>query len=577
MTRSASPAARKPLWIARLAGTQEEMGAQHGTLLAAAGGADAAFAHYPDMPERLLLGTAAPAARRVAGLIAGAALRRLDADRPAELRARSRAFVAALGRPPGDARYVAIMDVLQNAVGAASRLGIGPFASRRARALMTRAAQPACSTVMVWGEASRGGTLRHARNFDFPGGGVWDLAPALVLCAPAGGVRYGFVSTRGGDAPVVTVWNEAGLTFTTHTRFHRRVGWRGAAIVDLVHELAMKAETLADAARLAAARPSSSTWGIAVSSAREARAVVLEIHAGGVAVVEPAAGADLLTCANRYRDPGMRDGEATASHAWACHSDARERRLGDLARAACDAGGADAADLCRMLADREDPGAPGVVRRLGGVVAQPLNVHAAVVEPEARAVVLAVGPAPAVDGPHVRVAWDWDGPVGAWELDQVAAGAGIAVAPFDAGVARDPAAELVAEVARLEQQGHDDVAMAAVMERAVDEAPGDPSLRLGAVWTQLRCLDGARAAAHARAGLTIETIPYRRGQLLRWGARAAAMAGDGATAAGWRAELEGLRGAGVDELQAAARRDHARGARYGRRRPDASLFMMDAH
>jgi hypothetical protein len=59
---------------------------------------------------------------------------------------------------------------------------------------MTRAATPACSTVVVWGAASSDGALRHARNFDFPGNGVWDAAPTLVLCAPTGGQRYGSVS-----------------------------------------------------------------------------------------------------------------------------------------------------------------------------------------------------------------------------------------------------------------------------------------------------------------------------------------------------------------------------------------------
>ena len=43
----------------------------------------------------------------------------------------------------------------------------------------------------------QGGTLKHARNFDFPGIGVWDQAPEVVLCDPDEGVRYGFVTSRG--------------------------------------------------------------------------------------------------------------------------------------------------------------------------------------------------------------------------------------------------------------------------------------------------------------------------------------------------------------------------------------------
>ncbi len=490
--------------------------------------------------------------------------------------ARSRAFAAALGRPEKDTRFLSIMDVMQNAVGLASRLGAGPFARRAAR-VMTRAAQPACSTLVVWGAASADGTLRHARNFDFPGNGVWDAAPALILCAPTGGMRYGFVATRGADAPVVSVWNEAGLTFTSHTRFHREIGWGGAAIVDLMHELAARAESLEDAAAIARERPSSSTWGICASSARERRAVVLEIHAAGVEVVLPAVGADHLTCANRYRSARMQDGEATASHAWAMHSDSRERRLRELALEASARGGADAAALCRMLDDRIDPLAPGVVRRSGGVIAQALNVHAIVVEPEANAAVIGVGPAPAVDGPWLRVGWRWDGPVGAWDLGALTDASGLRVDSFDAGTARDAACDHLAEVARLEQTTHDADAMAAALDRAIAAAPDDPSLRLVAVWTHLAREDFARAIAEARAGLALETIAYRRGQLLLWGARAALAARDPALARAWHGELAAIDGADLDDLRVRARADRRRPGRAARRPPEASLFMADAH
>ena len=80
-----------------------------------------------------------------------------------------------------------------------------------------------CSSLAVWGDATVDGELRHARNFDFPGATMWDTAPAVVFCEPTDGLRYGFVTTRGVDAPGITCFNEAGLTLTVHTRFHRDV------------------------------------------------------------------------------------------------------------------------------------------------------------------------------------------------------------------------------------------------------------------------------------------------------------------------------------------------------------------
>lgn len=569
----------RPLWIVRLAGTEEDMGRHHGALLATAGGADHVLDHYRDMPARLVAGDRAPVARAMAGAalrgVSELLLTRLAADRPPELRARSRAFMASLGRPPAWARYLGVMDLFQNFVGTAARWGVGPFA-RPARAVLDAAAHPACSTVMAWGGATHDGAVHHARNFDFPGIGVWDLSPALVLCAPARGLRYGFVTTRGADTAVVTAWNEAGLVITSHTRFHTSIAFRGASVVDLVHEIARRAETLADAERVARERPAASSWGLAVSSARERRGVVLEIHAGAVAVVRPAAAAEHVVCCNRYRDPSMQDGEVAASPAWPLHSDRRERRLHALVAAARARGGAGWRDLAAMLTDREDPDAPGVVRPLGAVVAQPCQVQSIVVAADARTLWLGTGAAPVGEGRWQRVRWDWDGAPGAWELGAPPP-PGLGVTVDDAGeVARSPASDAVAQALAIEQTSHDAAAIAVELDRAIALAPDDPSLRLARLWHELRGERWAAAREHARAGLGHEVVPYRRAQLLLWGARAAAAADDDAQARTWRDELATLTGDGVAHLQAYGRRDAGRPGRAFRRRPAVHLTLLEA-
>ncbi len=570
---------QRPLWIARVAGTQAEMGRQHGALLARAGGADATIAHYRNLPAMLLGGDVPPVLRPAAAaairVLSDALLTRLEAGRPAPLVARSRGFLEAIGQPAAWSRYLAVMDLFQNFVGVAARWGLGPFA-QPARRVMLAAAQPACSTAIAWGAASAGGALRHARNFDFPGIGVWDAAPAIVLCHPDRGQPYGFVTTRGGDTPVVTVWNQAGLVFTTHTRFHREVGFTGATIVDLVHELAARAETLADAERIARERPVASTWGLAVSSWRERRAISLEIHAGRVATVAPAAGSDRLIVANRYRDRAMQDGEVTATPAWALHSDRREARLAQLLTAAATRGGATVDDLRAMLCDRVDPDAPGVDRQLGGVLAQACQVHSVVVEPEAQTLSLGVAAAPVGEGRWLDVRWSWDGAPGAWQLGEpLPPSLGIAVA--DAGAQpRHAATDAVAAALAIEQSTHDDAAVADALGRAIAAAPADPSLRLAMTWTMLRRRRWSDAVAQARVGLAHESLAYRRGQLLLWGARAAAAADRPADAATWRAELSALGGADLEPLRRAADTDGRRAPRSFRRRPTANLFMLEA-
>ena len=264
------------------------MGAQHGRL--AGDDARRLLAFYRSMPERVLVGGAPGAGGAVARFavrtLSHAWQARLVRDRPAELLARSRAYVEAIEPTEVDAgvRALATMDSLQNCVALAARGGFGPF-DRKLAARATTAAVPACSTVIAWGDATENGELLFARNFDFPGIGIWDAAPAFVVCAPDRGQRYGFFTAKGGDAPVVTVVNEAGLVIAPHTRWHRGVTWRGAMIVDIIHEIARRAETLADAIAIAREYPASSTWGVAIGSAREQSALVLELAGPALEVV----------------------------------------------------------------------------------------------------------------------------------------------------------------------------------------------------------------------------------------------------------------------------------------------------
>lgn len=565
------------LFLARLAGTQAEMGAQHGRLVAR----DAArlLAFYRTMPERTLAGDLGRAGKLAIRAIAAACQARLVRDRPAEFAARTEAFFAAVARetgarPRGAQRTIATMDSLQNAVSLAARLHQGPFAG----ALSARgvaAAAPACSTAIAWGRTTADGELVFARNFDFPGAGVWDAAPAFIVCAPERGQRYGFFATRGADTPVVTVVNEAGLVMAPHTRWHRDVTFGGAMIVDLVHAIAARAETLADAIAIARDRPASSSWGIAIGSARERAACVIELAGPHVEVVRPAPGVEHLVCTNRYRSPALQAGELTASHAWAIHPDRRERRLRQLIeerRAPLTA-----QDLAGFLGDRVDPAAcggpaaagPPARRQLGAILAQPLNVHCAVVTPARRRAQVGVDRAPCCEGAWRELDWQWDGPAGGWDRG-APAGSGFATRALDGFVASQSAASRhVHDATRAYELDHDVAAAGAAIERAVAAEPTDPSLRLAAAWLALEAGAVDRAIHHVHAGLAAEAEPYRRGQLLLWGARAADQR-DAALARRWRSELAALTGDGLAELNAQARLTH-RGV------PRANLMMLDAY
>ena len=252
------------------------MGAQHGRL----DRPDAArlLGFYRTMPERMLAGDLGAPARLAVRALATAWQARLAKGRPAELAARTRAFVDAVAElaPGHDTRTgmlaLATMDTMQNCVVARRPRAARPVRASRCAGASPRPPCPRARPRSCGAARPRTASCCSRATSTSPGVGVWDAAPAFVVCKPAGGdrgQRYGFFTTRGADTPVVTVVNEAGLVLAPHTRWHADVTWGGAMIVDLVHDIARRAETLADAIAIARERPSSSSWGIAIGSARE--------------------------------------------------------------------------------------------------------------------------------------------------------------------------------------------------------------------------------------------------------------------------------------------------------------------
>ena len=557
------------LWIANLRGSQQQMGHQHGELLRAAGGWQQMLEFYTEMPERLLLGdlpkSVGPIVRYLVAPAKDLLLRRIERDRPRDYADRSRAFMAALGVPTGHSRYLAVVDLFQNAVGMAARHRFGPFARRAARA-----AVPACSSLVVWGDSSAGSAMRHARNFDFPGIGVWDVAPSVVFCDPDEGNRYGFVTARGADIPGVTAFNEAGLVLSAHTRFHRDVAFSGAAIVDIGHDIVRRADSIDDAVKIARERASASTWGLCISSTRERRAVVIEMTASTVEVVEANGGAEHLSCANRYRHPMTIRGEVAATESWAVHSDLRERRLGELVAEGQRRGGMTAVDLQNALNDHTDPDAPEAPRGAGAVVAQPCTVKSVVADAGERTMFVSVGTAPTSRGPYARIDWDWDRPVGAQVHSSPAPDR---VAQTDAERAYDH----FVQAARADMATHDRDAVRAELEAAVALAPEDPSYRFLAGVLQLRANEPHRALAHFDAALATESGTYRRALVLLWGARAADATAATDRSSALRRELYAMDDARIERQQASARKDERKPLTSAQRKRIAvQLLFADA-
>jgi hypothetical protein len=557
--------------LLRLRGSQAEMGAQHGRLLVEAGGYEEAMSFYPRMASAMLsLSIPHPIrglARQVlqAGLTLGAD--RLHRQRRVlfpEYAARTDALLRAGGLEPSFGRALAVMDVLQNTVGAVGRLGL------LAPTGLQVAAIPACTSLAVWGDSSSDGSLRHARNFDFPGAGIWDRGPAVVLCDPDDGLRYGFVTTRGADVPGVTAFNEAGLSFTAHTRFHRDFNFDGVSVIDFGHELVRRCRTLAEVRQLAARMRSASTWGFLVSSASEQRAMVIETSGEAVRFIEPRSGASHLAHANRYLDPELARGEVTSSMSFVLDSDARHRRADTAVER--HGGKLDREQLERLLADTGDPGAPDphAEDRLGGnCIVSAMTVKSVVLEPEAAQLRMSVGAAPTGLGPWIDVPYAWDGPVERVEL----------VAPrAEPDDPRALAMRRYVAATRAHLDGGSPSRVRELLEQAVDAVPTEPHFRFLAAMFAIVTDDLHRAAEHLERALEREHGEYRRALLLLWYGRVLAADGRrGAARDAWRALQRLAEAEGVAPLQAAGAAESRRPlSRLRLRTVVPDVFLVDA-
>ena len=589
---SMSPGARSPAvsggalapLVVRLRGSQAEMGRQFGALMAEHGGfgpATQLYAGPPTMAARIIASglpyRLRPAVERAADALLGRQRARLNARRRRafpEYVARTETAFAELGIDVDKASAVFVMDVLQNAIGLVSRTGM--FGAHTAGA-----AVPACSSLAVWGEATVDGELRHARNFDFPGASIWDLAPVVVFCEPTNGLRYGFVTTRGLDAPGITCFNEAGLTLTVHTRFHRDVNYSGTSVIDLGHEVIRTASSIGDAIATTRRLGAASTWGLLVSSASEQRAVVIETTGRAVEVIEPAAGTHHQSCTNRYLSEVLQRDEVTTSTAFAVDSDSRFAQLEAFVAKAT--GGIDGDDLEELLGDYDAPGIvdrrPGVTRLSGNSVVSPISVASIVAEPATRSIRVSVGLAPSGFGPYMKVPWSWDGPVGivdeAFEVGPTRGRShhGTALTETERAVART--------FSRVTQEFVDGTAphlIRAEFEELTHRVPDEPGFHTMAAFMAI--IDGEMRAAlsHLDHALELESTPHPRARLLLFRSRVLEVEGDSSGARQARDELLAMSDPLTQhERDAAAAEAIGPMRRSKLRRLTLDLFNLDAH
>ncbi len=567
-----------PLALLRLRGSQVEMGEQFGRLVLELGGWKPMLDFYPRMPGYLLTsGVPLELRRPLAFLLQHAmtapasAMNHYRQRRFPEYYARTVAMAKVAGVPVRLTRHLMVMDAFQNVVGLVGRWGLFPATQ------LAAATGSGCTSLAVWNDSTADGRLLHARNFDFPGAGLWDEAPTVVFCDATDGLRYGYVSTRGVDLPGVTAFNEAGLTLSAHTRFHRDVSFYGASIIDVGHDIIRRAETLKDAIRVAREHPFASTYGLLISSARERSAVLLETTARATEVVPAPPSGSHLACTNRYLSPVLQRGEVTAASVFTADSDARYARAEETAARGRRRGGLHPAELQELLGSLLDGGAaPGdqaAERMSGCCVASPVSVTSVVCDPERQRIQVSVGKSPTGWGPYITVDWDWEGPV----EGRVLSDAGAQMPP------NHPPAHVRAAYRRYATLCREHLSCAPPRQLRSDiqqlarDQHKEPHFQFLSAVTHMQQGRLADARAALENGLARERGSFRRAQYLLWLSRVHDAVGERGEAERCRGELAELSHPQIAEYQHLSAQERKRP--YSRRRLGRvaiNMMMIDA-
>ncbi|MCB0792702.1 MAG: acyl-CoA--6-aminopenicillanic acid acyl-transferase, partial [Flavobacteriales bacterium] len=243
-----------------------------------------------------------------------------------------------------------------------------------------------CTSFAVWGDRTADGKLLVGRNFDFYMGEDFACDKVVLFMRPEQGHPFAEI-TWGGMMGAVSGMNLAGLTVTINAARSAIPFGARTPISLLAREILQYASTIDEAIAIAKERDVFVSEAILVSSAKDARAAVIEKAPDGMGVYDPDSGA--VVCANHYQSKRFRDSAPNLENIKQSDSMGRYRRMWDLLNDHPRMGPTDAAEILR---DRMGPDGRPVGLANPMAIDQMIAHHSVVFRPEDGRMWLSVGP-----------------------------------------------------------------------------------------------------------------------------------------------------------------------------------------
>jgi predicted choloylglycine hydrolase len=183
-----------------------------------------------------------------------------------------------------------------------------------------------CSSFAAWGNKSEDGSLVLGRNFDFYAGDDFAKDKMVAFVKPKKGIPFMMV-TWPGMIGAVSGMNKEGLTITINAAKSKIPLVAKTPISILTREILQYASTTDEAIAIAKKRKVFVSESIMVGSAKDKKAILIEVSPNHFGVYEVPNSNDQLLCSNHYQSPELKDNKRNLYQIENSHSQYRYEKL----------------------------------------------------------------------------------------------------------------------------------------------------------------------------------------------------------------------------------------------------------
>ncbi|KAB1066569.1 acyl-CoA--6-aminopenicillanic acid acyl-transferase [Tamlana haliotis] len=188
-----------------------------------------------------------------------------------------------------------------------------------------------CSSFAAWGDKSADGQLIIGRNFDFYAGDDFAKDKIVSFVSPTSGYKFMSVAWAG-MIGVVSGMNEHGLTVTINAG-KSKVPLIAKTPISIVNrEILQYATNIEEAINIAKKREVFVSESIFVGSAKDNKAVIIEVSPDNFGVYE-VENANQLICSNHFQSDAYAEDKNNQKHIEESHSMYRYERMEELLKA----------------------------------------------------------------------------------------------------------------------------------------------------------------------------------------------------------------------------------------------------